>query len=221
MKKRVFLIIMLVAVLVVLAPSVQAASITFGLDVEFSGATQPAGSPPWITATFDDSFGDLNTVRLIMSADNLVGDESIGFWLFNFDPTLDLTQLSFTAVSNTASVPNISTDINVFKADGDGLYDIQFNFPPPPGDFIYRFTTGESVIYDITYVAPIDVYSFNFLSAIDGGQGTYFTAAQIQSIGQAGESGWIGTPIPEPSTMLLLGGGLIGLGAFRRRFRKK
>ncbi len=50
-----------------------------------------------ISATFDDSFGDEYTVQLTMTADNLVNDEFIDDWYFNFDPDLDPTQLTFSA----------------------------------------------------------------------------------------------------------------------------
>jgi len=68
-----------------------------------------------------------------MSAPNLVDSEKIFDWYFNFDPTLDPTLLTFAPVDNSASVPNsITTGVNFYQADGDGLYDIVFNFPPPP-----------------------------------------------------------------------------------------
>jgi len=109
----------------------------------------------------------------------------------------------------------VDTGVDQFKADGDGLYDILFDFPPPPGDMASRFTTGETVIYDLTYISPIDVSSFDFLSAPDGGAGEFFTAAQIQSIGPGGNgSGWIGF-VPEPATGSLLALGLVGLAARR------
>jgi len=216
----------LLALLVCLSASANAATLTLGLDVEFSGATPPAsGTTPWVTATFDDSFGGPNTtVRLTMTADNLTGNENLELFHFNFDPSLDPNALTFTAVDNSASNPEngkgdngIFTGVNAFMANGDGNYDIVFNFPPPPGAGGNRFTSGESVIYDITYTSAIDVNSFNFLSDEGGGQGSFLAAAHIQRIGGT-DSGWIGV-VPEPSTASLLGLGLVGVASIRRRRR--
>jgi len=201
-------------------PGAGAATLTFDLSIEFSGATTPGGTPPFVTATFDDSVGGPNDVRLTMSASGLVGTESVANLFFNFDSALDPTQITFTPVDNTASVPNaILTGVNAFQADGDGFFDIKFDFPPAPGSFGPRFTTGEMVVYDLTYTGPIDVGSFNFFSAPGGGAGSFLSAAHIQSIGELGEgSGWIGA-VPEPSTVLLFGMGLVGLVAVGRRSR--
>jgi hypothetical protein len=220
--KKLFLSITLFAGVIAFALSAQATTLTFGLDYEFSGATPPEGTAPWITATFDDSYGGLNTVLLTMSADNLIDNEFIGEWLFNFDDSFDVTQLSFTPVGGTPDY-DIYTGIDAYKADGDGYFDIRFDFPPPPGNSPNKFTAGETVVYDITYISSIDVYAFDFLSAPGGGQGTYYFAAHIQGIGIDDEdSGWIGTPVPEPSTVLLVGTGLLGMIAFgRKRLNKK
>jgi hypothetical protein len=196
----------------------QGATLTLGLDFEFSAGTPPAGTAPWITATFDDSFGGPNTVRLFLTAPNLVGTENVKEWNFNFDPSLDPTLLSFSVVGVPGSVPNaINTGVDAFQADGDGMYDIQFDFPPPPGSFAARFTTGETVVYDLTYISPISASSFNFFSTPGGGQGTFLSAAHIQMIGAGSDSGWIGV-VPEPSTASLFALGLAAL-ALRRRSR--
>jgi hypothetical protein len=202
------------------ASAVGAATLTLGLNIPFSDADRPAGSRPWIVATFDDSFGDANTVRLTLSAENLVSEESVGNWLFNFDSVLDPTLLTFTVVDNAAAVPNaIETGVNAFKVNGDGRYDILFDLPPPDGSFSSRLTAGETIVYDIGYISPITVAAFDFFSAKGKGQGEFKTAAHILGIGPSAEgSGRIGH-VPEPSTFLLFAAGLVGLALNRGRRR--
>lgn len=196
-----------------------ASTLTIGLDIEFSGATAPSGPTPWLVAEFDDSFGDANTVRLTLTAPNLSGQESVVLWYFNFDPSLDPTFLTFTVVDNSASVPNaILTGRDAFMADGDGRFDILFDFPPPPGGFLPRFTAGETVVYHIHYISPIDVGSFNFPNAEGSG---FESAAHVQAIGDGSQSGWVGNStapahVPEPGSGPLIGLGLLGL-VLRRR----
>src|SRR5262245_8490405 len=103
------------------APVAGATSLTLGLYEEYSGGQTPAGPPPFVTATFEDSAP--GHVQLTLSASNLVGREIVGRWLFNVDPVLDPTQLTFTAVNNSASVPNsIDTGSDAFMAAGGGYF---------------------------------------------------------------------------------------------------
>ncbi len=159
-----------------------ATSITFDLDTTFSGSA-PAGGSPWATATFDDAFGGSETVRLTMSASGLTGSEFISGWYFNFDtPALDPLALTVVEVDVTAvSATNVFLGTDLFMADGDGSFDILFDFPPPPGNFASKFSGGESVIYDLTYTSAITALSFNFLSAGGGNSPSGLpTAAHVQ-----------------------------------------
>jgi hypothetical protein len=195
----------------------EGAILLFELNHAFSG-TSPAGTAPWMTGTVDDSFGGPNTVRLTLHAGHLIGSEFVSGFYLNFNPLLDVSAFSFALIANPTdlTVGDISTGNNFFQADGDGRYDIFFDFPTMGGPG--RFTQGETVIVDLTHTSPIDAASFNFDSLPSGGAGPFFAAAHVQSI-LGGSSGWISatTAVPEPQTILLVLGGAAGLLFHRAR----
>lgn len=213
--------------LLLLPAAGSAVSITYELDFEFSGAQAPGGVAPWVTATFDDATGDPNSVFLTIAAPGLVGGtngEYLAEISFNFDPSLDPTLLSFVLVNTVGVVgaTTVNTGVNAFMSDGDGDFDIMFDFPPPPGTPSGRFTGGDEVTYEIFYPASIDVGSFDFFSDEGGGQGTFQAAGHVLNTTGAGTggSGWIGpNPVPEPGALGLLSLGLLGLAVARRERR--
>ncbi|UCF72729.1 MAG: hypothetical protein JSW35_11280 [Deltaproteobacteria bacterium] len=200
--KKLLLLGTLVAGLIAFALPAEATVILWDFNYEFSGASEPEGAPPWLTATFDDE-DSAGSVLLTIAAANLTDAEHVKAWYFNIDPGFTDT-LTFTTIAWTGAftLPTISTGQDAFKADGDGLYDIKFAFDE--GD---RFGVGDSLTLQISGTSLL-AGSINFLSTEDGG-----------------DSGWIapsdgGMRNPEHATLLLLGSGLIGLFGFRKSLRK-
>lgn len=197
-----------------------AGTLTFEYSFSF-GDEPPVGPSPFFTAVFDDG-GSPGSVTLTMMVAATVGDADVTEMYFNLDPSLDPTSLNFSRTGGTgpsAGNTTILTSVDAYKADGDGLFDILFDFPPPPGNQSARFNAGENLIYDITGIPSLTAASFNFFSAPDGGHGPFLTVARFQSTGTSGDgSDWI-AGVPEPSTFALafVGAGALVATWLRRR----
>ena len=200
-----------VCALAILSTESPAAVLTFEANTEFSGATAPSGTAPWLTATFDDGHSS-GSVTMTLLASNLASSEFVTGWYFNLDPVLDPMELVFsdmTKVGNFAN-PTISLGVDLFKADGDGFFDILIAFAIGGGKN-NRFTDGDSVSFTITGVPTLTAESFNFMSAPSGSSiGPFPMAAHVQGTGPYGEeSGWV--TVPEPMTLSMLGLGMLAL----------
>lgn len=199
----------------------------YEFNTEYSGGDDPVGPKPWLTATFSQI--NSTTVQLEMSNINLVSDEFIGAWYFNFNDSLDVNSLNFNRVGGSASSdPSISTGLNAFNGvGGGGRYDIEFDFPQPKNS---RFGAGDNIVYEITGLNPLNIDMFNFESSPQGGNGIWHSAAHVQGIGDnANGGGWVGgvpttnpnVIVPEPSTYLMLSSLLVFvLFAFRVKNRR-
>ena len=229
-KRRYAMLLGLVAALALLMNQNASASVTFNLNTEFSGGQAPAEAAPWVSAIFTDT--GMNQVTLKLTNLDLNLSENIDEWDFNIDPALDglLSGGGLTFGAPTPSSPStglmVLTGADAFKADGDGLYDIRLVFSPGMSGFgpANGFAPGSSLSFTITGVG-LSANSFDFLSSPSGGHGPFFTAAHVQNttgVGSGG-SGWIAPTgvttfsAPEPSSILLLGAGLVGLGMLLKR----
>ena len=216
------------------------ASLIIELDTNFSNATTPFGTAPWLRATFETQ--NATTVRLTM--DSLLQDPNEFVdggqgWFFNLNPIFDANNLIFNQVSFAGITATgaggvvINTGIDFTNADGGGLYDIQFDLvgAPPPN----RFGMGSQLVYDISLAGGLNELDFDFSSTPLGGNGIWKSAAHVQGIQSGDGSSYIGGDgetsctencgggppnvlVPEPSTLFLLGSALLALSLRRKTY---
>jgi hypothetical protein len=220
------LLLALAATLALRAGAARGAVLVYEIGIAFSTdafGTLPAGSPPWIVATFDDG-GGAGSVTLTLENVNLVGGEFTREWDFNLDPLLDPDDLLFSAPVKVGAFddPTIDLEIDAHQAGGDGKYDIEFMFATSnAGGGIHRFGPGEKATYTITGIPTLTASSFEFLSAPGGGLGPFFPAAHIQGIALEEENAsvWATTPEPSAIRLALVAASALAAVGFRRLLR--
>lgn len=221
------------AVVLAGALSASADTVTYNFGSVSSGGT-PSGTAPWVQATFTDAGMPANTVQLTLNGANLSGSEFVSCWYFNLDPSLNAAALTFTATGSTGSftIPTVQTGTDAFKAGPDGKFDVLLGFSTA-GDSSSRFTSGDSLTFDISGITGLTANDFDTLSTCAGGSGLYSSAVHIQSI-DGGDSAWVNPistlvqndsvdrQVPDHSTTVaLLGASLLVIEGMRRKMRRQ
>jgi hypothetical protein len=200
------------AIALIVAAPASAATLVYDFGTSF-GDVPASGPAPWLTATFDDG-GSPGSVTLTMSALGSLQTSSISEVYFSFDSSI--IDLAVSVIDDSAVGPtSIFIGQNSYQADGDGIYDLYFDLPPPPGSMADRFSANETIIYQITGTG-LTAASFNYLSEPGGGNGPFYAAAHVQQTGDGSQSDWIGV-VPIPAAVWLFGSGLGLLGWMRRK----
>src|SRR5690606_7417962 len=193
--------------------------LAINLNFEFSGATAPSGSGPWLRAEFNSTTPGEVQLKLISLLNS--SSEKVKDWSFNFDPGLNPNGLSVSQDSGPAAT--WSTGVNHYKADGNGWYDLKFSFPTSGT----LFKQGSVAEFTITSDDPISAHSFMYQS-VGGpvGKTGIYSADHVLGI-YTSQRGWIargGDPetvlVPLPAPLALGGAGLVlaaGVSVRRRR----
>jgi len=192
----------------VFAMPVNATQIFYYTAENTDDGTPPEGLTPWLTAKFEDTATD--EVTLTLSSLGLIEEEIVSKWYFNYNGDSDDFQnlkLSF----QEFTLGQATIDQDSINGSGQGKFDIGISFGP---------TNFKAEHFSVWKFFGVDgLTASDFLSYSNKG---ILATAHVQKIDTPGtndqeKSGWVIAGVPEPNIAILLGLGLVGLGAFRRQ----
>lgn len=193
---------------VVASVAAQAATLTFNFDSVYTGAT-PGGGTPWATVTLTDTGVDMVDLTVSHNASSAAG-QFITLLRLNVDPSVGVINGSATG-GKVATFDSVS---NGSQVDAGSSFDFAVDFNTSnAGNGAQRLLAGDSVTIALSG-SGLSVANFDALSS----GGTPVRALMhIQGI-DGGLSGKVTEAVPEPASMIVLGGA--ALAAFARKRRK-
>ncbi len=203
------------------AGAANALSISYYLDqTNTTTATDPDGALPdetnYLKITFADSatvVGDIDVTVTVLSPLTSIADTNFGIQSFAFNSTNTLSS------SNIIGLPSSSWAAS-FAQQIDGFGRFQVEVADTGMD-----RQDPTLSFSITGIVGDSVYDYAVLSTGGASEGHHYFAAHVagfqdQAFGDVVlTSAWFGgsTVVPEPTTALLLLGGLSGLAVAQRR----
>ena len=207
--------------LAVLGSAVLGVTVSASADSVFIQFIQPytsnivpgadGGGPPYMTALFEDIVAQPGKVRLTLSTFGLTSpNEFVSKWYFNLNPTMDVSNLSF-SLDAGATTAVTSPNYSFVKDENDldlGGQAVGFDFGTEFGTrnrAEKRFAADELFIGTISSSqSGLNANSFKFLNAGDGNNDIFFYGiAHVQGIA-GGLSTKLGGEIIQPSPVTIL-----------------
>ncbi len=188
---------------------------------DFQAFTGNASNIPDVTATITDGITS-GTVQITMTVNTLPSNNTVTEWYFNVSLLGLSVATDFSHVGGTGDVAasSITVSNDKLSPQNNVNFDILFSFPKNGSSTLGEGNTSTYIVSHLGLTAAaFDVPSQGgdkgpFYSAIK--QGSYWGPTTNPDPPPTSPT----SPIPEPSVLLLLGSGLVGLVAIGRKFKK-
>jgi hypothetical protein len=186
------------------APSAQADTVVYNLTSDH--CTGGCGTAPFGTVTLTTNGGNVDVTVDLNSGYSFVKTGAGDDQAFKFNGV----GVVLGDITVDAHVPVLVAATGAFNGDGGGDYDFGINCPSCAGGGAGAFSAD--ITFHVANASIADLTQPNNLNQI-------FVADVLAPNGNTGLVDVSGTPVPEPSSLLLIGSGFVLAGVVRRRWK--